>query len=156
MRANNSTKEEQDLELIYEKLTWGKKPDAEDVSDQEATQAIKSRIGAIKEEDVRAVVDREHELEAMVKGKGPLGQYWDDIKTLMAMIKAYAKGEYKEIPWLSVAAITVTLIYVLTPTDLIPDVIPVVGIIDDAAVVGMCIKMVRSDIDTFRQSTQGA
>ena len=149
------TSEEMEMELIYEKLTWGKKPDAQDISDQDATDAIKSRIGAINAKDVNTVVNKEHELEAMVKGKGPLGQYWDDIKTLMAMIKAYSKGEYKEIPWLSVAAITVTLIYVLTPTDLIPDVIPVVGVIDDAAVVGMCIKMVRNDIDTFRQSVQG-
>ncbi len=34
-------------------------------------------------------------------------------------------------------------------TDFIPDVIPVVGHLDDAAVVGFVLQMVRSDLDEY-------
>ena len=42
------------------------------------------------------------------------------------------------------------LLYVLSPIDLIPDFIPVVGYVDDALVVAVCIKLVQADLDKYR------
>lgn len=43
------------------------------------------------------------------------------------------------------------LIYFVSPVDIIPDFLPVVGYLDDAAVVAACIKLVKSDIDDYKQ-----
>ena len=47
------------------------------------------------------------------------------------------------------------LIYVVSPLDLIPDVLPG-GFVDDAVVVGWVVKTVRSEIDAFREWELGS
>ena len=41
--------------------------------------------------------------------------------------------------------------YVLNPFDLVPDFIPLVGQIDDAAVVAACLLMVRQDLHRYKK-----
>jgi uncharacterized membrane protein YkvA (DUF1232 family) len=43
------------------------------------------------------------------------------------------------------------LLYVLNPLDLIPDFLPLVGQIDDAAVVAACLLMVRQDLHKYKK-----
>lgn len=39
----------------------------------------------------------------------------------------------------------------LSPIDLIPDFIPVVGYVDDALVVAACLAMVESDLEIYKE-----
>ena len=45
--------------------------------------------------------------------------------------------------------------YLLTPIDLIPDFIPVLGYLDDVAVVGFLMKRISGDLDRFREWERG-
>ncbi len=47
------------------------------------------------------------------------------------------------------AAIVAALLYVLSPVDLIPDAIPIIGMVDDALVVAACLKLVKQDLADF-------
>ena len=51
----------------------------------------------------------------------------------------------------SVILLIAAVIYFLMPIDAIPDVIPVVGFMDDIAVIGFVIASVRGEIEKFRQ-----
>ncbi len=42
------------------------------------------------------------------------------------------------------------LIYLVSPLDLIPDVLPLLGFVDDAAVLFWIVRQVRRDLDDFR------
>ena len=46
--------------------------------------------------------------------------------------------------------VTLTLVYVFSPLDLIPDYIPGVGLLDDASIVGLCIAAIKSDLEAFK------
>ncbi len=81
---------------------------------------------------------------------GPLAKFFDDIKTMCEMVKHWVKKDYKEIPVKTIGMIILTLVYVFSPLDIIPDVIPGVGLLDDATMVGFCIAAARSDIEDFR------
>ena len=81
---------------------------------------------------------------------GPLAKFFDDIKTMCQMVKAWAKKEYKGVPVKTIGMIILTLVYVFSPIDIIPDCIPGIGLVDDAAMVGFCIAAARSDIEDFR------
>ena len=50
----------------------------------------------------------------------------------------------------AIAAIVAALLYVLSPIDLIPDFIPIIGYVDDALVVSACLAMVKQDLHAYR------
>lgn len=78
---------------------------------------------------------------------------WQDIKLLYSMISDVVKGRYK-LPYRTIAAVAFTLLYFVNPFDLIPDIIPVVGYIDDAFVVSLCIKFIGTDLEKYRKWIQ--
>ena len=69
--------------------------------------------------------------------------------TLGRMLKAYAQGEYREIPWRSLLLIVAAVIYFINPIDILPDVMPVLGFTDDFAVLFMVYRSVGDAIDKF-------
>ena len=44
---------------------------------------------------------------------------------------------------------------ILNPLDLIPDALPVLGLLDDAAVVSACLALVEQDLYAYRQWRDG-
>jgi uncharacterized membrane protein YkvA (DUF1232 family) len=47
--------------------------------------------------------------------------------------------------------IVVALVYVINPLDIVPDAIPFIGAIDDAAVVALELALMRKDLHKYRQ-----
>jgi uncharacterized membrane protein YkvA (DUF1232 family) len=82
---------------------------------------------------------------------GNLARFMNQVKTFFRMIKAYANKEYKEVPVSTIVSIIMTLLYVFSPIDLIPDFLPVVGLLDDAAVLGACVASFGSAIKRFEE-----
>jgi len=101
----------------------------------------------VTEDDVSGVLEKE---EAIIKkAHGPLEKFAKNIKLLFSFVKDYANGSYKEVPWTTIAAIIGSLIYIFSPIDLIPDFIPVLGLTDDAAVLGLCLAGIASDLKKY-------
>lgn len=84
------------------------------------------------------------------KKSGPLREVWEALMTFFRLLKAYAKKEYREIPWESIVLILATVIYFVMPIDLIPDFLPW-GYIDDSALIAWTMRSVALDIENFRQ-----
>jgi len=70
---------------------------------------------------------------------------------MIQMVKSWIAGEYKEVPTTSIIAIVAGLMYLLSPIDLIPDFIPVLGYLDDIFVIGVVFTQVAKDIKLFEQ-----
>jgi uncharacterized membrane protein YkvA (DUF1232 family) len=73
----------------------------------------------------------------------------DGIQTLIRMIRAYARGDYREVPWTTMVAATGAIVYFVSPVDLIPDPIVAIGYTDDALVIAFVIAAIQSDLDAF-------
>ncbi|GGC08484.1 YkvA family protein [Dyadobacter sediminis] len=80
-----------------------------------------------------------------------MSDFQTNVQILIRMIRAYASGEYKGLPWKSILSIVAVLIYFVSPIDLIPDFLPVIGITDDVALVVWLIKTFGSDIQKFSE-----
>jgi len=88
--------------------------------------------------------------------KGVLAKCWDDLMALIRLVRAYIKGEYRDVPWETIVWAIAAIIYFITPIDLIPDFIPGIGFLDDAAVIALAIASVRKDVDNFREWERSA
>lgn len=119
-----------------------KKPDEEFV-----------REGAEKvtEKDIEKVVNREDEIKRQFTARGPLKRFIEDSRMLMAMIKDYRAGSYRGALRWTIAAAAFALIYVLNPFDIIPDMIPFVGAVDDASVIAACLILIERDLFKYRE-----
>lgn len=134
---------------------------AKDFSMEEAQKKILEMIENITESDVKKIVDNKDDIlsklstsgfkvGAIASQVGNVEQLIEDMKTMLEMVVDYVSGNYKEVPWNTIAAIVVALIYFLSPIDLIPDFIPIVGYTDDITVVLACIKHIKKDLDKYR------
>lgn len=121
-----------------------------EITKKQAEGALNKGAKKVTEADLQKVLNRQKEIEEKFSGNGPLGKFVADLKLLFSLIKDYVSGEYREIPWWSLAAIVAALLYVLSPIDSIPDFIPGIGYLDDAMVVAVCLKMVQTDLYNYK------
>jgi uncharacterized membrane protein YkvA (DUF1232 family) len=73
----------------------------------------------------------------------------DKFFTLGRLLRAYARGEYRTVPWKSIVLIVAAILYFINPIDVIPDLLPIIGLSDDFAVLFMIYKSIGADIDRF-------
>ena len=76
-----------------------------------------------------------------------------DIMTFFAMLKAIVRGRYP-VPWKTFILTILCFIYVLSPVDILPDVLPVLGITDDATFILLVVAMLQKDLAKYRTSLQ--
>jgi len=133
-----------------------------DVNDKKVKELNKS--GKLKNllnenmEKAKKLVKDKEKTEAMLENlekklaKIPrVGKYLKDVPVFISLVRAYVSKEYRDIPFRSIVAIVSALIYVLNGFDFIPDFIPGVGLIDDAAVTAFAYKMVHKDVEKYRK-----
>lgn len=65
------------------------------------------------------------------------------------LIKAYALGRYRQVPWKAMLLILGAVIYFINPLDLVPDLVPLTGLTDDFAILLWVYNSVNSEIDKF-------
>lgn len=110
----------------------------------------------VSREDVDQVADRAADLEDRFRRAGPLRRFLADGLDLIALVSDYASGRYDKIPFRVLAAVIFACLYVLNPFDLVPDLIPFFGYLDDASVVAACLALVKKDLDNWRNWRQTA
>ena len=103
------------------------------------------------EDDAQKVMDNQEKIEKIASNE-TLHKYLNDIKLYFQMLGDVFTGKYKKVPVGTIAAIVGTLLYVLSPIDFIPDFIPVVGYLDDAAMLAVCLNFTRFDVEEYKKS----
>ena len=94
-------------------------------------------------ERLKTVIDKSAEKSEKHKS------VFSKIGVLIRMLKAYVNGSYREIPWSVLVKIVFALLYFLLITDLVPDFIPGVGMVDDITVVLWVLKGMKAEIEKF-------
>ena len=81
-------------------------------------------------------------------------QLFDVALTLVRLVRAYATGEYRAIETNTIISGLAVLLYVLSPIDLVPDFIPVVGFLDDLSLVSWFLSKFQGELIRFREWEQ--
>ena len=75
------------------------------------------------------------------------------VRLMIMMVTDYRDGAYRRIPAFSIWMIVFALLYVAGPFDLIPDIIPGMGWLDDAFIVGLVFGAVSHDLKKYCKAT---
>ena len=78
------------------------------------------------------------------------GGMLSEIPVLISLVKAYIEKRYANVPIGTVIAIVGALLYFLSPIDLVPDLLPAIGLVDDAAVIALALKLVHDDVKEYQ------
>jgi uncharacterized membrane protein YkvA (DUF1232 family) len=81
--------------------------------------------------------------------KAPFAELWAYLQTMLRLIRAYYRGEYRNVKIANLVLIIGAIIYVLDPWDLIPDWIPGLGFVDDATILAFAVQKTRETLDDF-------
>ena len=88
------------------------------------------------------------------KKEGLLADVWESLQVMFRLLKAYSKGEYRDMPWQSLLLIISAVVYFVMPIDFIPDIIVSLGFVDDAALIAWAMKAIKTDVEAFLQWEQ--
>ena len=113
-------------------------------------EIVKDGAQNVTPKDIQKVISRSEEIQRKFSARGPLARFVEDGKLLMSIVKDYWAGAYRQVPYGVIASSVFTLIYVLNPFDMVPDVLPLIGQLDDVAVLGACLLMIEHDLHTYK------
>ena len=120
---------------------------------KDAKIALESHYGAAEKllrvgENIMAFLEK---VEERMTGMKHVTSALKSIPVLVDMVKKWVKKEYTGFPWATLVTIVAALIYFLLPTDAIPDTVPVLGHIDDAAVIALCLLGIKTDVEIYQE-----
>jgi len=92
-----------------------------------------------------------HASRRLARREAALVQVRDDLHTLLRMVQAWMRREYRIVPWRSLLYGVAALAYFVNPADLLPDALLGLGLVDDVAVIAAVARAIQADLERFRQ-----
>ena len=111
---------------------------------------VKEGAEKVTPKDIQTVAERSDEIDKRFSARGPLKRFIEDGKVLTALVRDWRAGKYRQALYGTIAAVVFGLIYVINPLDLVPDVLPFLGALDDATVIGALLMLVERDLKKYR------
>jgi uncharacterized membrane protein YkvA (DUF1232 family) len=111
---------------------------------------IKNQSKGIDKEDINQLNKKKNKLRKLLS-LSVFAKHKDKAKLLLEIVQNYKNGSYSTIPWRSIAAITFTLLYIINPFDIVPDVLPFIGFVDDLSVFMALSNLVERDVEDYKE-----
>jgi uncharacterized membrane protein YkvA (DUF1232 family) len=111
---------------------------------------VENKAKDINENDIKKLEKKKSKLRKILN-LAAFSNQKEKAKLLLELVLEYKKGHYKAIPWRTIAAITFTLLYIINPLDIVPDILPFIGFIDDISVFLALSKLVEKDLELYTE-----
>ena len=95
------------------------------------------------------------QLEEKLKAVPVIGSTLSDLPLMISMIKAWIKKEYTVVSPKVIACLVGAILYLIKKKDLISDSVPIVGHLDDIAVLGLALKLSEKELKAFSEWRAG-
>lgn len=128
-----------------------------DISIDKAKELLDSGINEAQEliQEPSGVDNLLAQLESRLQEVPVIGETLSDLPVMIAMVKGYITGEYREVSPKVIATLVGSFLYLVKKKDIIPDNIPVVGIADDLAVLGLALNLCGPELAAFKAFRDG-
>jgi uncharacterized membrane protein YkvA (DUF1232 family) len=73
----------------------------------------------------------------------------NQTRLVLELLEDARNGAYHDLSWYSVPVAAAALLYAVSPTDVVPDLIPLLGGIDDVALVALAVRLLQRDLRAY-------
>jgi uncharacterized membrane protein YkvA (DUF1232 family) len=70
-------------------------------------------------------------------------------RLVIELVDDFRSGKYRAMSWWAVALSVSALLYAISPADVVPDYIPLVGTLDDLAVIAVATRLLRNELRKY-------
>jgi curved DNA-binding protein CbpA len=119
------------------------------LSDPEKRKNYDRMLRFSKGKNLFEYVNDESFFEKIKGASGALKRILEDVRELYFLFKDAARGRYRIQP-VNLGIIGGGLLYFIIPSDLIPDVLPLVGLLDDVAILTTIINSLQDELSKYR------
>ena len=127
----------------------------EKVTKRQAEKELNKYADEVSQGDVEKTVKDKSKIDKIFEHVKSLAKYKDEIALVFSMLKDYVKGDYKQVPWRTIAVLVGSLAYVVAPLDLIPDVITIIGWSDDCLALAGALSFAKMDLEEYKAWKSG-
>ena len=115
----------------------------------EFSEAVKSATSYVGDPERLRDLVSEAAKKAASMPRDAFKETWAYFQTMLRLVRAYYRGEYRDVPMTTLVIIVAAIIYVVNPFDMIPDWVPALGLLDDAFVLALAVRRTRNTLDDF-------
>lgn len=106
-------------------------------------------------QDPSKVDDLLKQLEDKLREVPKIGETLSDLPLMISMVKGYITREYSEVSPKVIGVLLGAFLYLVRKKDVIPDNVPIIGIADDLAVLGLALKLCEPELQAFKEFRDG-
>ena len=121
------------------------------MADFDAGKALESVMEEAKSyvEDPSRIASLLLQFENSLQDIPAAGQTLASIPRMISMVKSYIPKEYPEVSVKVIVTIVAAFLYVVKKKDLVSDSIPVIGKLDDIAVITLALQFVQPELEAY-------
>lgn len=101
-------------------------------------------------QDPAKIKDLLAQVEEKIKEIPVIGEDLANVPEMISMVRSYITKEYEASPKV-IAAVVSALVYFVKRKDLIPDFIPILGRVDDIAIIAVATKLCAPEIKEYME-----
>ncbi|MBR3357810.1 MAG: DUF1232 domain-containing protein [Solobacterium sp.] len=120
-------------------------------SAEKAKQVLEDGAEQAKEliQDPSKIQDLLKQIQDYLEGLPIAGTTFAKVPVMVSMVKSYITKEYTEVSPKVVVSLVSAFLYLVKKHDIIPDSIPLIGRVDDIAVIGLAINLCGKELDAY-------
>ena len=152
MHGNNLDKilENENINSEIENILHDKRIDNDELDEEFNKHKIKAEKVLKNKEKPEKVLKKAKWICDMLSNIPFLGKFFVNVSIMCDMIADYIKGVYKNVPLATIVTVLAAILYMISPVDLLPDALPVIGAIDDIAILNGVLMAAKKDIEEYK------
>lgn len=128
-----------------------------EINPEQVKQAFDEGIVKAQEiiKDPSKVNDLLKQIQDYLEGLPIAGTTFAKVPVMVSMVKSYITKEYTDVSPKVIVSLISAFIYLVNKKDLIPDNIPLVGRLDDIALIGLALNACSKELDAYTAWKEG-
>lgn len=73
----------------------------------------------------------------------------NQARLVLELVDDFRVGTYRDVSWMSIAVGAAGLVYAVSPADVVPDALPLLGALDDMVVLTLAMRFLQKDLRSY-------